>query len=100
MHDSDSNVEEDLRSSSEFITDLNNEYNERALLSNQKRFYKRSERVRIDVMSKGKSEKGLVAESSNSDEESMFFDDEGVTKVKAYMAIVEDELSVGKADVR
>ncbi|GJR53825.1 hypothetical protein Tco_1404346 [Tanacetum coccineum] len=34
--DSDSDVEEDLRSSSEFIADLNDEYHERALLANQK----------------------------------------------------------------
>ncbi|GJZ38952.1 hypothetical protein Tco_0585515 [Tanacetum coccineum] len=33
-----------LRSSSEFIADLNAEYHERALLENQKRFYKRSRR--------------------------------------------------------
>ncbi|GKA78808.1 hypothetical protein Tco_0785345 [Tanacetum coccineum] len=39
----DSDVEKDLRSSSEFIIDLNAEYPERALLANQKRFYKRSE---------------------------------------------------------
>ncbi|GJX66065.1 retrovirus-related pol polyprotein from transposon TNT 1-94 [Tanacetum coccineum] len=38
-------VEEDLRSSSELIGDLNAEYHERALLANQKRFYKRSGRV-------------------------------------------------------
>ncbi|GJZ55362.1 hypothetical protein Tco_0610555 [Tanacetum coccineum] len=34
--DNDSDVEEDLRSSSEFIADLNVEYHERALLANQK----------------------------------------------------------------
>ncbi|GKA78807.1 hypothetical protein Tco_0785344 [Tanacetum coccineum] len=43
FQDSDSDVEKDLRSSSEFIVDLNAEYPERALLANQKRFYKRSE---------------------------------------------------------
>nr|GEW46810.1 hypothetical protein [Tanacetum cinerariifolium] len=107
---SDFNVKEDLRSSSEFITDLNNEFNERALLSNQKRFYKWSGRVRSERKRVYKSNEKCFAygkqghfqkesaESSDSDEESMFFDDEGVTKVKAYMAIVEDELSVGKAD--
>ncbi|GJS90360.1 hypothetical protein Tco_0772996 [Tanacetum coccineum] len=42
---SDSNVKEDQRSISEFIADLNVEYHERALLANQKRFYKRSGRV-------------------------------------------------------
>ncbi|GJU16572.1 retrovirus-related pol polyprotein from transposon TNT 1-94 [Tanacetum coccineum] len=101
--DSDFDVDEDLRSSSQFITNLNTKYHERALLANQKRFYKRSGRVRsirkpIDAMTKGKSEKGLVAESFYWDEELVSFDDEGVTKVKAFMAIAEDEPSVRKAD--
>ncbi|GJV93422.1 retrovirus-related pol polyprotein from transposon TNT 1-94 [Tanacetum coccineum] len=54
----------------------------------------------IDAMSKGKSEKGLVVESFDWDEESVSSEDEGVTKVKAFMAIAEDEPSVGKADAR
>ncbi|GKA84386.1 retrovirus-related pol polyprotein from transposon TNT 1-94, partial [Tanacetum coccineum] len=41
----DSDVEEDQRTSNEFMADLNVEYHERALLANQKRFYKRSRRV-------------------------------------------------------
>nr|GEX27995.1 hypothetical protein [Tanacetum cinerariifolium] len=43
--DSDSDVEEDQRTSNEFMAGLNAEYHERALLANQKRFYKRSGRV-------------------------------------------------------
>ncbi|GKE97208.1 hypothetical protein Tco_1582063 [Tanacetum coccineum] len=43
--DSDSDVEEDQRTSNEFMADLNAEYHERALLANQKRFYKRFDRV-------------------------------------------------------
>ncbi|GJT72013.1 retrovirus-related pol polyprotein from transposon TNT 1-94 [Tanacetum coccineum] len=184
LQDSDSDVEEDTRSSSKFLADLNVEFHDRALLANQKRFYKRSGRVgsaknpmdksnetcfacgklvhfqkdcplnktstpsypssnktynkpkfhsnstpqhnqnvdnhkkdykgkykglkaktdiltkKIDAMSKGKSEKGLVAESFDWDEESVSFEDEGVTKVKAFMAITEDEPSVGKVDAR
>ncbi|GKF64275.1 hypothetical protein Tco_0187723, partial [Tanacetum coccineum] len=46
------------------------------------------------------SEKGLVVESFDWDEESVSSEDEGVTKVKAFMAIAEDEPSVGKADAR
>ncbi|GKB51806.1 hypothetical protein Tco_0902559 [Tanacetum coccineum] len=41
----DSDVEEDQRTSNEFMADLNVKYHERALLANQKRFYKRSGRV-------------------------------------------------------
>ncbi|GKB01841.1 retrovirus-related pol polyprotein from transposon TNT 1-94 [Tanacetum coccineum] len=188
FQDSDSDVEEDLRNSSEFIADLKAEYHERDLLANQKRFYKRSGRVgsarklvdksneicfacgkqgnfqkecpsnktstpsyhssnksskpsypssnksynkpkpfihtspqnidnhqkdykgkykglktemvvltkKIDALSKGKSEKGLVAESFDWDEESISSKDKGTTKVKAFMAIAEDEPSVGK----
>ncbi|GJV36050.1 hypothetical protein Tco_1408527 [Tanacetum coccineum] len=132
--DNDSDVEEDLRSSCEFMADLNAEYHERVVLASQKRFYKRYRRVRsakklmdksnetcfaygkvkykglkaeidiltkkIDAITKGKSEKGLGAESFDWDEESVSSDDEGVTKVKTFMAIAKDELSVGKADVR
>ncbi|GKD80683.1 hypothetical protein Tco_1347522 [Tanacetum coccineum] len=43
--DSDSDVEEDTRSSSEFLVDLNVEFHDRTLLTNQKRFYKRPGRV-------------------------------------------------------
>nr|GEZ56881.1 hypothetical protein [Tanacetum cinerariifolium] len=54
---------------------------------------------KIDAMNKGKSEKGLIAESFDWDEESMSSDDEGVTTFKALMPIF-DELSVGKDDAR
>ncbi|GJV93195.1 retrovirus-related pol polyprotein from transposon TNT 1-94 [Tanacetum coccineum] len=43
--DSNSDVKEDQRTSNEFMADLNVEYHKRALLANQKRFYKRSGRV-------------------------------------------------------
>ncbi|GKB67589.1 retrovirus-related pol polyprotein from transposon TNT 1-94, partial [Tanacetum coccineum] len=145
--DSDSDVEEDQRTNNEFMADLNVEYHERALLANQKRFYKRSGRVgsarkpldktketcfacgklghfqkdyykgkykglkakmailtkRIDDMTKGKSEKGkkdkeksekgLLTESFDWDDESVSSDDEGSTKIS-------DEPSVGKVDAR
>ncbi|GKA84676.1 retrovirus-related pol polyprotein from transposon TNT 1-94 [Tanacetum coccineum] len=174
FQDSNLDVEEDTRSSNEFLTDLNAEFHDRALLANQKRFYKRSERVgsakkpmdksnetcfacgklghfqkdcpsnktsipsypsstkiynkpkfhstltpqnnqnvdnhqkdykwkykglkveiailskNIDSISKGKSEKGLVVESFDWNEESVSSEDEEVTKVKASMAIAED----------
>ncbi|GKD79444.1 retrovirus-related pol polyprotein from transposon TNT 1-94, partial [Tanacetum coccineum] len=44
--DSNSDVEEDTRSKNEFLADLNDEFHDRAFLANQKRFYKRSGRVR------------------------------------------------------
>ncbi|GJS34985.1 hypothetical protein Tco_0533367, partial [Tanacetum coccineum] len=116
----DSDVEEDQRTSNEFMADLNAEYHERALLTNHKRFYKRSGRdykgkykglkaemailtQRIDDLTKGKSEKGknekgksengLIAESFDWDEESISSEDEGTTNIRAFMAIAEDEPS-------
>nr|GEV05095.1 hypothetical protein [Tanacetum cinerariifolium] len=195
FQDSDSDVEEDHRTINEFMADLNVEYNERALLANKKRFYKRSERVgssrkriektnetcfacgktchfqkdcpsnktstpsypssnksfnkfksytppinqtssyntgnyqkdyrgkykglkakmaaltqKIDDLTKekskkrkidkGKGEKGLIVESFVWEEESVSSEDEGTTRIRAFMAIAEDEPSVGKADAR
>ncbi|GJV60958.1 hypothetical protein Tco_1467058 [Tanacetum coccineum] len=51
-------------------------------------------------MKKKKSEKGLIAESFDCDEESISSEDEGTTKIRAFMSIAEDEPSVGKADAR
>ncbi|GJR85042.1 retrovirus-related pol polyprotein from transposon TNT 1-94 [Tanacetum coccineum] len=125
QENSDSHVEEDTKSSSDFMDNLNAKFHDRALLANQKIFYKRYGRVglakstidksketcfacaeivvltkKIDDMSKGKSEKGLVAESFDYDEESVSSKDEGVTMVKAFMAIAEDEPSILKVDAR
>ncbi|GJU83151.1 uncharacterized mitochondrial protein-like protein [Tanacetum coccineum] len=47
-----------------------------------------------------KSEKGLVAESFDWDEESVLSEDEGTTKIKAFMAIAKEESFVRKADAR
>nr|GEU42800.1 retrovirus-related Pol polyprotein from transposon TNT 1-94 [Tanacetum cinerariifolium] len=182
--DNDTDVEEDTRSSNEFLADLNAEFHDRALLANQKRFYKRSRRVgsakkpmdksketcfsccklghiqkdcpsnkistpsypspnktynkpkfhsnstpqinknvdnhqkdykekykglkaeiaiftkKIDAMSKGKSKKGLVAELFDWDDESASSEDEGTTRVKAFMAIAEDEPSTENVNAR
>ncbi|GKD50368.1 retrovirus-related pol polyprotein from transposon TNT 1-94, partial [Tanacetum coccineum] len=170
FQDSDSDVKEDPRTSNESMADLNAEYHERALLANQKRFYKRCGRVgsarkpidktketcfacgktghfqkdcpsnkastpsypssnnsfnkskpytpsfnqtssqNTDDLTrgksekgkneKGKSEKGLIAESFDWDEESMSSEDEGTTRISAFIAIAEDEPLVGKADAR
>nr|GEU87733.1 hypothetical protein [Tanacetum cinerariifolium] len=82
--DSDLDVEEDNRTSNEFITDLSAEYHERALLTNKKRFYKRSRRV-------GSARKPM---------DKFKRQDGGTTKFKAFMAIVDDEPLVGKDDAR
>nr|GEV01960.1 hypothetical protein [Tanacetum cinerariifolium] len=74
--ESDSDVEEDTRSNNEFLADLNVEFHDRALLANQKRFYKRSGRVGSAKKTIDKSKEtcfacGVVAESFDWDEESV-----------------------------
>nr|GEU48607.1 hypothetical protein [Tanacetum cinerariifolium] len=49
---------------------------------------------------KGNSEKGLITKSFDWDEESVSSKDKGTTKIRAFMAIAEDEPSVEKADAR
>ncbi|GJY09383.1 retrovirus-related pol polyprotein from transposon TNT 1-94 [Tanacetum coccineum] len=102
FQDSDSNVEENQRTSNEFMADLNAEYHERALLPNQKRFYKISGRGKSKKgkSDKGKSEKGLMAKSFDWDEESVSLEDKRTTRIRAFMAIAKDEPSVGKVDAR
>ncbi|GJR16143.1 retrovirus-related pol polyprotein from transposon TNT 1-94 [Tanacetum coccineum] len=152
--------------SNEFMADLNAKYQERALLANQKRFYKRSGRVRSARKPLEKSKetcfaygklghfqkdcpshktstpsypslnnsfnkskpytpsfnqtssqnsgnhqkdykgkyKGLKVEivvlTKRIDDMTKGKNDEGSTKIRAFMAIAEDEPSVGKADAR
>ncbi|GJV32405.1 retrovirus-related pol polyprotein from transposon TNT 1-94 [Tanacetum coccineum] len=57
----------------------------------------KSEKAKSD---KGKSEKGLIAESFNWDEESVSLEDERTTRIRAFMAITDDEPSIGKVDAR
>ncbi|GKC07021.1 retrovirus-related pol polyprotein from transposon TNT 1-94 [Tanacetum coccineum] len=109
--DSDSDVEEETRSSSGFLADLNAEFHDRALLANQKRYYKRSGRVvstkkPIDksnetcfACGKLRKYKGLKAEIDILTKKIDAMP-KGVTKVKAFMTIAEDEPSVGKSNAR
>ncbi|GJZ76782.1 hypothetical protein Tco_0641454 [Tanacetum coccineum] len=59
--DSDLDVEEDTRSSSEFLTNLDVEIHDGALLANQKRFYKRTGRVGLAKKLIDKSNKTCFA---------------------------------------
>ncbi|GKA56113.1 hypothetical protein Tco_0755185 [Tanacetum coccineum] len=92
--ESDSDVEEDTRSSKEFLADLNLEFHDRALLAKQKRFYKRSGRVGATRKPMEKSDETCFAC------ESLYSKDEGTTTLKAFMAIAEDEPVVGKTNAR
>nr|GEX82833.1 hypothetical protein [Tanacetum cinerariifolium] len=110
--DSDSNFEEDTRSNNEFLADPNAEFHEKALLANhksQKDYLGKYKALKaelalltkkIDVVSNNKSEKGLVSESFDCDEESPSFEDKGVTRVKTFLAIAKDEPVMQKVDSR
>ncbi|GKC31842.1 hypothetical protein Tco_1039136, partial [Tanacetum coccineum] len=67
--DSDSDVKEDQRSSSEFLVDLDAEFHERAPLANQRRFYKRSERDEESVSSMGIADEELLARKADASDE-------------------------------
>ncbi|GKF92667.1 hypothetical protein Tco_0279386, partial [Tanacetum coccineum] len=54
----------------------------------------------MERVKKGKSEKGLITKSFDWDEEFMSLEDEGITKIRAFMAITKDEPSVRKANAR
>nr|GEY65213.1 hypothetical protein [Tanacetum cinerariifolium]GEY75040.1 hypothetical protein [Tanacetum cinerariifolium] len=79
--DNDSDVEEDTRSNSVFLADLNAEFHDRALLTNQKSNYKRSKRISSTRKSMDKSR---VAKSFDWDDESLSFKDEDYTNVDLY----------------
>nr|GEW11130.1 RNA-directed DNA polymerase, eukaryota [Tanacetum cinerariifolium] len=104
FQDSDSDVNEDNQTSNEFMIDMNAEYHERALLANQKRFYKRIDELTKRKDDKGKddkkSDKGLVAKSFDWDDKFVSLEDKGTTKFKAFTAIADDEPSVGNGDAR
>ncbi|GJX84543.1 hypothetical protein Tco_0335317 [Tanacetum coccineum] len=98
-----SDDEEDTRSSQEYMNDLEEEYQARALLAKSKRFFKKgtqSSSTSAPSPSLGKN-KGLIAESYNWDEKEVLSDENEVTKVKALMALAyEERIYVGKESTR
>ncbi|GJX51532.1 hypothetical protein Tco_0278377 [Tanacetum coccineum] len=119
-----SDDEEGIRSSKECINDLEEEYQARALLAKSKRFLKKdtqrfssakamtklnatnvARRVilqeTVDFEAKYNKVKGLIAETYDWDEEEVSSDDNEVIKVKALMALVDEErVFVGKESAK
>ncbi|GJT57960.1 hypothetical protein Tco_0993014 [Tanacetum coccineum] len=107
-----SDDEVDERSSEEYLRDLDIEFHERALLANSKHYkdeYKKM-KAKLVLLEANPStshtlktfqtkNKGLVAETFDWDKEEVS-DDEEVTQVKVLMALVDDELTVGKDHAR
>ncbi|GKB01065.1 hypothetical protein Tco_0829109 [Tanacetum coccineum] len=107
-----SDDEADVRTSEEYLRDLELEFYDRALLANLKCFIKRKNNFSskkgnestecYKYGNKGHFEKrlffhnkGLVAETFDWDEEEIF-DDEEMTQVNVLMALADDEQDVGK----
>ncbi|GJY55144.1 hypothetical protein Tco_0446808 [Tanacetum coccineum] len=83
--------EEDTRSTQEYMNDLEEEYQARALLAKSK-----SSSASAPSSSLGKN-KGLIAKTYDWDEEEVSSDDNEVTEVKALMALGDEEIVyVGK----
>ncbi|GJS48074.1 hypothetical protein Tco_0598195 [Tanacetum coccineum] len=81
--------EEDTRNSHEYLNDLEEGYQAKALLAKSKRYFK-----------EGKN-KGLIAETCDWDDEEVSSDENEVTKVKALMALTDEErVLVGKESAR
>ncbi|GJZ97483.1 hypothetical protein Tco_0669936 [Tanacetum coccineum] len=98
--------EEDTRSSQEYMNDLEEEYQARALLAKSKRFFKKDFEAKYNKVkaklallssstsapssSSGKN-KGLIAESYDWDDKEVSSDDNDVTIVKALMALADEK---------
>nr|GEZ27627.1 retrovirus-related Pol polyprotein from transposon TNT 1-94 [Tanacetum cinerariifolium] len=104
--------EKDIRSSHEYLNDLEEEYQERALLAKQtKDFEAKCHKVKaklallsssalIRSSSSGKN-KGLITETYDWDTEEVSFDENEVTEVKVLMALTDEErVSVGKESAK
>ncbi|GJZ42708.1 retrovirus-related pol polyprotein from transposon TNT 1-94 [Tanacetum coccineum] len=100
--------EEDTRNSHEYLNDLEEGYQARALLAKSKRYFKEvkaklallSSSASTPSLSLGKN-KGLIAKTYDWDDEEVSSDENEVTKVKALMALTDEErVLVGKESAR
>nr|GEU38452.1 hypothetical protein [Tanacetum cinerariifolium] len=105
--------EEDTKSNQEYMNDLEEEYQARALLAKYKRLFKKAKhnkvKAKLDLLSSsalaptsssGKN-KGLIAKTYDWVEEEVSYYDNEVTEVKALMALAAKErVSVGKESAR
>ncbi|GJV56911.1 hypothetical protein Tco_1457916 [Tanacetum coccineum] len=107
--------EEDTRSSQEYLNDLKEEYQAKALLAKSKRFFRKGSqrfsgaKATEDTqcykcvkashallslsasISNSRQDKGLVAETYDWDEEEVSSDEEELVEVKSFMALAEEE---------
>ncbi|GKB26017.1 retrovirus-related pol polyprotein from transposon TNT 1-94 [Tanacetum coccineum] len=86
--------EEDTRSIQEYLNDLEEEYQAKALLAKSKRFFKKASKA---LMVK---KKGLIAEAYEYDEEEVSSDENEMVEVKVLMALAEENNVVDKESAR
>nr|GEW88699.1 retrovirus-related Pol polyprotein from transposon TNT 1-94 [Tanacetum cinerariifolium] len=103
--------EEDTRSSHEYLNDLEEEYQARALLAKSKRFFKKRStkdfeakhnkvKAKLALLSSSASaskastvkNKGLIVEAYEWDEEDVSLDDNEMLEVKVLMALAEENV--------
>ncbi|GJR28288.1 hypothetical protein Tco_1104520 [Tanacetum coccineum] len=114
--------EEDKRSNYEYLNDLEEEYQARALLAKSKRFFKKGTQrptkdfkakynkvmAKLALLSSSASaskpvtvkNKGLIAKAYEWDEEEVSLDDNELVEVKVLMALAEENNAVSKEGVR
>nr|GEY90952.1 hypothetical protein [Tanacetum cinerariifolium] len=103
---------EDTRSSHEYLNDLEEEYQARAILANSKRFFKKAKynkvKAKLALLSLSSSaskafmvrNNGLIAEAYEWDEEEVSSDDNEMVEVKVLMALAEENNAISKEDAR
>nr|GFD22013.1 retrovirus-related Pol polyprotein from transposon TNT 1-94 [Tanacetum cinerariifolium] len=84
------NDEEDTRSSHEYLNDLEEEYQVRALLAKSKRFFKKASKASMV------KNKGLIAEAYEWEKEKVSSGDNEMVEVKVLMALAEENNVVSK----
>nr|GEV28349.1 hypothetical protein [Tanacetum cinerariifolium] len=114
--------EEDTRSSHEYLNDLEEEYQARALLAKSKSFFKKGTqrptkdfetkynkvKAKLTLLSSSSlaskastvKNKGLIAEAYEWDEEEVSSDDNEMVEVKVLMALAEDNDAISKEGAR
>ncbi|GKA70982.1 hypothetical protein Tco_0777121 [Tanacetum coccineum] len=93
--------EEDTRSSQEYMNDLEEEYQARALLSKSKRFFKKGTQRFSGAKATDQTECHKYGKKGHFDEEEVSSGDNEVTEVKTLMALADEErISVGKESAK
>ncbi|GJX64954.1 hypothetical protein Tco_0299297 [Tanacetum coccineum] len=104
--------EEDTRSNHEYLNDLEEEYQARALLAKSKRFFKKAKynkvKAKLALLSSSSSSskasmvknKGLIVEAYKWDEEEVSSDENEMVEVKVPMALAKENDTVSKECAR